>query len=99
MGASLEARLRTPDTPDIVVVSRLTEEGWLEARTMGALRARLHARLRGADSHGRYRLYSPYIPGLEGLIAVAVLIGTVVLLVWRRFGVASYGSASTKFSM
>jgi uncharacterized membrane protein YdjX (TVP38/TMEM64 family) len=26
------------------------------------------------------------------LIAVAVLIGTVVLLVWRRFGAASYGS-------
>src|SRR5690606_26500114 len=44
VGACLEARLREPKGPDILVVSRLTEEGWLEARTMGALRARLHER-------------------------------------------------------
>jgi phosphatidylserine/phosphatidylglycerophosphate/cardiolipin synthase-like enzyme/uncharacterized membrane protein YdjX (TVP38/TMEM64 family) len=66
VGASLEARLREPDPPDILVVSRLTEEGWLEARTMGALRARLHERLQAADAHDRYRLYYPYLPGLEG---------------------------------
>jgi phosphatidylserine/phosphatidylglycerophosphate/cardiolipin synthase-like enzyme len=66
VGASLEERPHEPDPPDILVVSRLTEEGWLEARTMGALRARLHERLKAADARDRYRLYYPHIPGLEG---------------------------------
>jgi phosphatidylserine/phosphatidylglycerophosphate/cardiolipin synthase-like enzyme len=65
VGGALEARLREADSPEVVVVSRLTEEGWLEERTMGVLRARLHQRLREADGHGRYRLLYPHIPGLE----------------------------------
>jgi phosphatidylserine/phosphatidylglycerophosphate/cardiolipin synthase-like enzyme/uncharacterized membrane protein YdjX (TVP38/TMEM64 family) len=65
VGTALEARLRAPQGPDVVVVSRVTEEGWLEERTMGLLRARLHRRLREADAHGRYRLLYPHIPGLE----------------------------------
>jgi phosphatidylserine/phosphatidylglycerophosphate/cardiolipin synthase-like enzyme/uncharacterized membrane protein YdjX (TVP38/TMEM64 family) len=66
VGAALEARLREAQGPEVVVVSRLTEEGWLEERTMGVLRARLHQRLQQADAHGRYRLLYPHIPGLEG---------------------------------
>ena len=65
VGAALERRLTAPEPPEIVVVSRLTEEGWLESRTMGTLRALLHRRLEQADESGRYRLYYPYIPGLE----------------------------------
>ena len=65
VGAALAARLKTPDSPDIVVVSRQTEEGWLEERTMGVLRARLHKQLEQADAHDHYRLYYPHIPGLE----------------------------------
>jgi phosphatidylserine/phosphatidylglycerophosphate/cardiolipin synthase-like enzyme/uncharacterized membrane protein YdjX (TVP38/TMEM64 family) len=65
VGGALAARLRAPDAPEVVVVSRRTEEGWLEERTMGVLRARLHARLQEADAHGRYRLMYPYVPGLE----------------------------------
>jgi phosphatidylserine/phosphatidylglycerophosphate/cardiolipin synthase-like enzyme/uncharacterized membrane protein YdjX (TVP38/TMEM64 family) len=65
VGGALEARLREADSPEVVVVSRLTEEGWLEERTMGVLRARLHQRLRQADGRGRYRLLYPHIPGLE----------------------------------
>ncbi|HYD75597.1 VTT domain-containing protein [Ramlibacter sp.] len=65
VGNSLEARLRGPDPPDVLVVSRLTEEGWLEARTMGALRTRLHERLQAADAQDRYRLFYPHVPGLE----------------------------------
>jgi phosphatidylserine/phosphatidylglycerophosphate/cardiolipin synthase-like enzyme/uncharacterized membrane protein YdjX (TVP38/TMEM64 family) len=64
LGATLEARLREAEGPEVVVVSRLTEEGWLEERTMGVLRARLHRRLQRADAHGRYRLLYPCIPGL-----------------------------------
>jgi phosphatidylserine/phosphatidylglycerophosphate/cardiolipin synthase-like enzyme/uncharacterized membrane protein YdjX (TVP38/TMEM64 family) len=66
VGAALEARLREPGGPEVVAVSRLTEEGWLERRTMGLLRARLHERLRAADDEGRYRLLYPHLPQLEG---------------------------------
>ena len=65
VGTSLAARLREPDAPEVVVVSRLTEEGWLEARTMGVLRARLHRRLQEADARGGYRLLYPHVPDLE----------------------------------
>src|SRR5690606_22155634 len=65
LGAAIDRRLREPNGPEIVVVSRLTEEGWLEERTMGVLRALLHQRLRRADTHDRYRLFYPHIPGLR----------------------------------
>jgi phosphatidylserine/phosphatidylglycerophosphate/cardiolipin synthase-like enzyme/uncharacterized membrane protein YdjX (TVP38/TMEM64 family) len=64
IGRGLAARLREADAPEVVVVSRLNEEGWLEARTMGLLRAHLHRMLKDADANGRYRLLYPYIPGL-----------------------------------
>jgi phospholipase D1/2 len=66
VGGALEARLREAHGPEVVVVSRLTEEGWLEERTMGVLRARLHERLVAADAQDRYRLLYPRIPGLDG---------------------------------
>ncbi|MCY1287979.1 Cardiolipin synthase B [compost metagenome] len=50
--------------PDIVLVSRRNESGWLEAHSMGVLRARLYRRLRAADSGDRFHLYCPAIPGL-----------------------------------
>ena len=65
VGAALAARLRSADAPDIVVVSRRSEEGWLEERTMGVLRARLHKQLEEADAGGHYRLLYPHVPGLE----------------------------------
>jgi phosphatidylserine/phosphatidylglycerophosphate/cardiolipin synthase-like enzyme/uncharacterized membrane protein YdjX (TVP38/TMEM64 family) len=65
VGGALAGRLAGDDAPEAVVVSRLTEEGWLEARTMGVMRALLHQRLNQADAHGRYRLLYPHIPGLE----------------------------------
>ncbi|HEX2825831.1 MAG TPA: VTT domain-containing protein [Burkholderiales bacterium] len=65
VGSALAARLREKDGPEVVVVSRLTEEGWLETRTMGLLRAHLHRKLAEADANGRYRLLYPHIPGLD----------------------------------
>lgn len=65
VGAALAARLSGAEPPEVVVVSRLTEEGWLETRTMGILRALLHQRLREADAQGCYRLLYPFVPGLE----------------------------------
>jgi phosphatidylserine/phosphatidylglycerophosphate/cardiolipin synthase-like enzyme len=65
VGGALAARLREENPPEVVVVSRKTEEGWLEEETMGVLRTRLHQLLREADAHDRYRLLYPYIPNLN----------------------------------
>ncbi|MEN3292845.1 MAG: phospholipase, partial [Burkholderiales bacterium] len=61
---ALSARLAEPEGPEVVVVSPLTQSGWLEEVTMGVLRARLHRRLRSADCYGRYRLCCPHLPDL-----------------------------------
>ena len=63
---ALSTRLAEADAPEVVVVSRRTESGWLEALTMGVLRARLHRRLKLADANDRYRMYYPTIVGQEG---------------------------------
>ncbi|WP_077731228.1 VTT domain-containing protein [Methylocaldum sp. RMAD-M] len=65
VGALLELRLREPNPPEIVVVSRLTGGGWLEQTTMEVLRARLLRRLRAADRHGKFRIYYPDCDGLN----------------------------------
>jgi phospholipase D1/2 len=57
-------RLHQPDGPDIALVSRRTESGWLEEASMGVLRARLYRGLREIDPDGRFQLYCPHVPGL-----------------------------------
>lgn len=61
----LAQRLNADAAPDIVVVSRRVNNGWLERMTMGVQRARVHALMKQADQHDRYRLYSPEMPGLD----------------------------------
>ena len=61
MADALEARLTQPDGPEVVIVSPMTQSGWLEVSTMGVLRARVHRRLVRADTHHRYRLYCPWL--------------------------------------
>jgi phosphatidylserine/phosphatidylglycerophosphate/cardiolipin synthase-like enzyme/uncharacterized membrane protein YdjX (TVP38/TMEM64 family) len=68
---ALGERLRQPDGPEVMVVSPHTQSGWLEQATMGALRARIHHRLKGAlAGHGerataRYQMYCPQLPDLK----------------------------------
>ncbi len=58
VGGALEDRLQDAKGPDVIIVSRAEDTGWLEEATMGVLRARLHGRLKEADSgRGRYRAY------------------------------------------
>jgi phosphatidylserine/phosphatidylglycerophosphate/cardiolipin synthase-like enzyme len=64
IAAAIEERLAEPDGPEVVLVLRLLSHGWLEEATMHVLRARLIARLRAADPHGRFHVYTPHIPGL-----------------------------------
>ncbi|HSD99971.1 MAG TPA: VTT domain-containing protein [Burkholderiales bacterium] len=68
---ALARRLREPDGPEVALVSRCRDEGWLEEITIGVQRARLHRALRRADSDGRYRSYYPHLPGLgDGFLNV-----------------------------
>src|SRR5882724_764258 len=64
IGAALEKRLAEPDGPEVVLVLRLLSHGWLEEHTMHILRTRLIERLRKADTHGRFHVYYPHVPGL-----------------------------------
>jgi phospholipase D1/2 len=64
IAAALEERLAQADGPEIVLVLRKLSHGWLEEATMHVLRARLIARLRAADPHRRFHVYTPHIPGL-----------------------------------
>ena len=65
-------RLAEKDAPEIALIVPLNQSGWLEASTMGVLRARLHRMLRCADQRNRYRLYCPRLPwqGSEGCLNV-----------------------------
>jgi phosphatidylserine/phosphatidylglycerophosphate/cardiolipin synthase-like enzyme/uncharacterized membrane protein YdjX (TVP38/TMEM64 family) len=62
---ALANRLTEPGGPEVVLVSRCRDSGWLEPSTMRVLRARLHRRLREADRNERYGAFRPVVPGLE----------------------------------
>ncbi len=64
IAAALAERLAEPEGPEIVLVLRQLSHGWLEEATMHVLRTRLIAQLKEADRHGRFRVYTPHIPGL-----------------------------------
>lgn len=71
LAEALGERLREPQGPEVMVVSPQTQSGWLEQATMGALRARIHHRLKGAlAGHGeramaRYQMVCPQLPGKD----------------------------------
>ena len=56
--------LNADDAPEVMVICPENQSGWLEQATMGALRARIHQRLKTADANGRYRMFCPQLPGL-----------------------------------
>jgi len=64
VGEALIERLQEPDGPEIVVLNPGKCAGWLEETTMGVLRARLLRKIRAADVHGRFQIYSPTVPDL-----------------------------------
>lgn len=71
IGDALAERLGEPDGPELAVVSRSNDEGWLEEFTIGILRARLHQRLRDAVPRDRYGSFYPSVPGLgDGFLNV-----------------------------
>lgn len=62
IGTALADRLSEAAGPEVVVITPLTQSGWLEDSTMGVLRARLQRRLKLADLYDRYRLMCPLLP-------------------------------------
>jgi phospholipase D1/2 len=90
IGAALAARLKEPDGPEVVVVSRLLSHGWLEEHTMHVLRTRLVQMLREADSAGRFHIYFPHMPGLAD--GTCIDVHSKVMVVdeeWLRIGSAN----------
>src|SRR5687767_12460423 len=90
IGAALAARLKEPDGPEIVVISRLLSHGWLEEHTMHVLRTRLVRLLHEADGSGRFHIYYPHVPGLAEDTCVDV--HTKLMVVddeWLRVGSAN----------
>jgi phospholipase D1/2 len=66
ISAALAERLAEPAGPEVVLVGRLNEEGWLEASTMGVLRGRFHQRLREAEPGDRYGIFFPRLANPDG---------------------------------
>lgn len=60
---ALIARLEEPDGPEVVLVVPKLNSGWLEQKTMTALRADLLAKLQARDRHKRLRVCCPRVPG------------------------------------
>jgi len=65
IGKALAENLRQENGPEIVLVLRAGSE-WLEETTMGVFRAKLLARIREANVHGRLKVYYPTAPGVDG---------------------------------
>jgi uncharacterized membrane protein YdjX (TVP38/TMEM64 family) len=56
---SLAPRLLEPEGPEILIVLPRQCSGWLQETVMGNLRDAVLHKLRGADRHGRLRVYFP----------------------------------------
>lgn len=66
IGEALRARLDEPDGPEIVIVMRRRNDGWIEEFAMGSNRDRLVRRLRKSPGAGRLRCYWAAAPAGEG---------------------------------
>jgi phospholipase D1/2 len=95
IGQALAARLREPNGPEIVVVTRELSHGWLEEVTMHALRTRLVRDLRAVDGRGRLHVYYPYVAGLAA--GTCIDLHSKVMIVddeWLRIGSSNVSNRS-----
>jgi len=82
IGAALEERLKEPEGPEVVIVSRHHGGGWLEESTMGTLRERVLERLKAADRHQHLRVF---YPDHDGLRNQAINVHSKLMIVDNRF--------------
>lgn len=57
---AIALRLAEPDPPEIVLVTPLSSDGWLEQTAMDGARIRLIHAIRDADRCGRFSVFCPY---------------------------------------
>jgi phosphatidylserine/phosphatidylglycerophosphate/cardiolipin synthase-like enzyme len=60
IAAAIGKRLQAPDCPEIILVTPVSADGWLETQVMDTARARVVAGLQRLDPGGRLRIYHPY---------------------------------------
>jgi phosphatidylserine/phosphatidylglycerophosphate/cardiolipin synthase-like enzyme len=89
---AFESRLVDASGPEIIVISPITQSGWLEVSTMGVLRARVHRRLVQADTRRRYRMYCPWLGGDATPSAGCLNVHSKVLIIDDE--ILSVGSAN-----
>lgn len=59
IAAAIAERMKEADPPEIVLVNPVTADGWLEQKAMDGARLRLAAAIGAADTHKRFRIYTP----------------------------------------
>jgi phospholipase D1/2 len=71
IGSALARRLAERHGPEVVIVLPRDSTDWLEAATMGVMRARVLRRMRRADRYRRLRVYHPTVPNIgDGYVKV-----------------------------
>jgi phospholipase D1/2 len=60
---ALAKSLQHPHGPEIIIITTPHHEGWLEERTMGAIRNKLLSSLYESDIHHRLAVYTPHVRG------------------------------------
>ena len=94
VGTALAERLRSADSPEVVVVLPGETSGWLEQATMDILRNKILARLREADINGRLRVVSPVS---DDLTDAPINVHSKIMIVdnrWARIGSANLSGRS-----
>lgn len=95
IASALAARLREPDGPEIVLVTRLLSHGWLEEVTMQLLRAKHVEDLRAADTHGRFYACYPHIDGLTEKTCIDMHAKVMIVDdAWLRVGSSNLSNRS-----
>ncbi len=56
---AIARRLDGPEPPEFVIVNPKSSQSWLEEEAMGAARAELFHKVKAADRHDRFRIYTP----------------------------------------
>ncbi len=59
VGVVIDSRLSDPQGPEVVIVTGIRSDGWLECHTMDVLRARMIRRLRATANEARLRVLYP----------------------------------------
>ena len=67
IAAALAARLQRDDSPEIILVTPQTADGWLESQMMDTTRSHLVEALRAQDHQKRFYIYHPVTAGGEDI--------------------------------